>query len=92
MHRKNKNLMKFQYPVDILNRRFGFEDINTKRFEVGQKSFFFRHSKNGWKRRADLMKLHPSATQIHLQWREYIFSFLLSKRKSRKNVMKSSLI
>ena len=36
----SKNPTKFQYPIDILNRRFGLEDINTQRFEVGKKTSF----------------------------------------------------
>ena len=77
MHRETQNLMKFQRSVDFLNRRFVFKDINIKRFEVGQKGSFLGHIKNGWKRRADLTKIHPSATQKSTAVAKVYFSILL---------------
>ncbi|CDF77485.1 unnamed protein product [Chondrus crispus] len=64
------------YQVDILNRPLGFQQ------------FVFGHSKNGWKPRPHLTKLHPSATHKSTAVARVSLSLLLSKHKSRRKVKK----
>ena len=68
--RKTKNPIKFQYPDDIINRRFGILKLAGKDLRTSP----------------DLTELHPSATHTSTAVARVSFSVLLSKHKSRKYI------
>ena len=93
VHRKNKNLIKCQYSVDISNRHFGFDDTVPAHnvLRIGQKGFSLGILK--WLEKT--CRSHQTSpfrnAQVNCGAR-VSFSFLLSKHKSRKNMLKRSLI